>query len=279
MRKNKLNILIVGNGNIAKLFKKSYFKNVNVSILSSKKIIKKKVKNINILIHAVGLNIYESLKNPKKAILFKKKINNNILNFVKQNNIKHIVYLSSIRVYSKNSSGVINEKSKCTNVQAYASAHLITEKLLKQKSSDSLKITILRLSNVFGINYKDKSTKYGVHRMIETGLNEKKIYVDDKFAKINLIHISYFIKIFTKLILHKSKFKIINVVQKDYKLIYLARIIAKRINKLFNFTPAILVQQKKYKTENFTIKSLYYKPISNRLLLFKQIDKCFYFLK
>ena len=50
MRKNKLNILIVGNGNIAKLFKKSYFKNVNVSILSSKKIIKKKsekYKHIN----------------------------------------------------------------------------------------------------------------------------------------------------------------------------------------------------------------------------------------
>ena len=85
----KKNILIVGNGYIASYLKTYKNKFFNIKVISKKNLkIKKKIENIDILVHAVGLNIYNSELNPKRSNLLKKNITVKIIQFCRYNNIR-----------------------------------------------------------------------------------------------------------------------------------------------------------------------------------------------
>ena len=95
----KLNILTIGKGYLSTSLKKDKKKNFNLVSISRNKLNSlKKINNIDILLHPIGLNRHQSTINPKKAILVKKKYTNKIIEFAKKNSIKKIIYLSTIHV-------------------------------------------------------------------------------------------------------------------------------------------------------------------------------------
>ena len=113
----KINILVIGRGFICHYLKNSNNQYFNIRSLSSKQLsFKKKIINIDVVIHAIGMNIRESLINPKKASLIKKKFTNKIIKLCRYNKIPKIIYISSIHVYKKSLIGNINERTKCINI-------------------------------------------------------------------------------------------------------------------------------------------------------------------
>jgi nucleoside-diphosphate-sugar epimerase len=271
----KRNVLVIGNGYVASSLKYDNKKKFNIFLLSKNKLDKKKkFKNIDLLIHPVGLNRHRGEINAKKAILIKKKYTYKIINFAKKNNIKKIIYLSTAHVYSKNLFGIINEKTKCTNISTYAKSHLLAENILEKNANSDLKITIIRLSNLFGIRYLKNNTQFKlvINQFLKQAITNKKIIVRDKYAIRDFIPMNYFIKILPKLFFSNNKFKIVNVGYRSYNLQYIARFISKRIKKLFNFDIKIILNTNNSKKIKLLYKSILNKKKPSYFFLRKEID-------
>ena len=276
MFKKKLNILFVGHGYIGTYLKMDINKNFNIYLLSTKNfLLKKKLKNIDILIHSVGLNRLESFKNKIKAFYLKKKFTNKIIKFCKINYIPKIIYLSSSLVYSENPYGKVNEKTNCKNKHVYALSHLFAENILKKNSSESLKITILRLSNVFGVNnnINNKQFIYVINNFIRDAVLNKKININNKFLTRDFLPMNYFIEILRNLPSYDNNFKIINVGYKTYRLIKMAQIISSRVKRLLGYSPQIVTKNnKRNNRKQFSYVSLFLKKNVNSSFLIKEID-------
>jgi nucleoside-diphosphate-sugar epimerase len=271
----KIKVLVIGNGYVASSLKYDNKKKFKTILLSKNKLDEKKnFKNIDLLIHPVGLNKHRAEINAKKAILVKKKYTYKIINFAKKNNIKKIIYLSTAHVYSKNLFGIINENTKCTNISAYAKSHLLAENILEKNSNSDLKITIIRLSNLFGIRYLKNNTQFKlvINQFLKQAIMNKKIIVRDKYAIRDFIPMNYFIKILPKLFFSNNEFKIVNVGYRSYNLQYIARFISKRIKKLFNFDIKIILNTNNSKKIKLLYKSILYKKKPSYFFLRNEID-------
>ena len=283
MSNKKLNILFIGNSYVASYLKKDVNKNFNIYILSRKKFfLRKKIKNIDVLIHSVGMNLYMSLKNRRKAILIKKKTTERIIKFSKLNHITKIIYLSSALVYSKNLFGRINEKTRLENRHPYAQAHLAAENMLIKNNNKHIKIIIIRLSNLFGINNKKKKSQfiYSINNFIKQAKSEKKIIVKNNHIIRDFIPMNYFIKMLTKLIAINNKIQIINLGYRSYRLIDMAKLVAMRCKKLFNYSPAIIISNNFKNNQKFlSYESLFLKQNTKSDLIIKEIDSSLKFLK
>ena len=96
----KKNILIIGRGFIGNYLKNSSNQYFNIRSLSSRQFsVKKKIINIDVAMHAIGLNYKKTLIDPKKALFIKKKFTNKLIKFCRYNKIPKIIYISSIFVY------------------------------------------------------------------------------------------------------------------------------------------------------------------------------------
>jgi nucleoside-diphosphate-sugar epimerase len=283
MSNKKLNILIIGNGYVACYLKKHANKNFNIYILSKKKFfLNKKIKNIDVLIHSVGLNLYESFKNRRKAILIKKKITEEIIKFCKLNHITKIIYLSSANVYSKNLFGSINEKTKLKNIHPYAKAHSVAENMLIKNNNDHIKIIIIRLSNLFGINNCNSKNQflYSINNFLKQAKNKNKIVVKNNVIIRDFLPMNYFIKMLPKLIAINNKIQIINLGYRSYRLIDIAKLIVMRCKKLFNYSPEIIISKKFKNDKKFlSYESLFLKKNTKSDLIIKEIDSSLKFLK
>jgi nucleoside-diphosphate-sugar epimerase len=274
----KLNILVIGNGYIASSLKYDKEINFNLSLLPKNKLnTKKKFKNIHILIHPIGLNRHNAQINPKKAILVKKNYTDKIINFAKKNSIKKIIYVSTAGVYANDLNGTIDENTKCKNRSPYALSHLKAESILKKKAnSRNLKIIIIRLANLFGIRNKKNKSQYVlvVNQFLKQAISNKKIIVQDKYTVRNFIPMNYFTKKIEQLSLLNDKFQIVNISYNTYTLLYIAKLISKRMRKLFNYQIKINLVDSNNKRKKF----LFYKSCLNKkkpssYFLIKEIDK------
>ena len=130
------------------------------------KILKK--KKFDIVLHFAGLiRIDESIKKPKKYLLYnfeKSKIfYENCIN----HNIKKIIFSSTASLYGNTKKKIISEKDEVKPINPYAESKLKFENYLIKKSKFyNLKFIILRYFNVAGADKKLRSgiiSKYSTH--------------------------------------------------------------------------------------------------------------------
>lgn len=276
----KKNILIIGRGFIGHYLKNSSNQYFNIRSLSSRQLsVKKKIINTDVAIHAIGLNYQKSLSDPKKALLIKKKFTNKVIKFCRYNKIPKIIYISSIHVYKKNLIGNINERTKCLNKDAYSLAHMCAENILKKNSSSKLKVIIIRVANLFGINNNKKISFIPfINKIIKYLVLNRKLYIHNKFLLKDIVPMNYFIIIISKLILLNKKFQIVNVGYKSYFLIDLVKIIISRIKKHFNYVPKPEIVEDNSLKKSLNFKSLFLKKTNSHKFLIKEIDSSLKFL-
>lgn len=276
----KINILVIGRGFICHYLKNSNNQYFNLRSLSSKQLsFKKKIINIDVVIHAIGMNIRESLINPKKASLIKKKFTNKIIKLCRYNKIPKIIYISSIHVYKKDLIGNINERTKCINRHPYSLAHICAENILKKNSSSKFKVIIVRVANLFGINNNKKISFLPlINNVMKRLLVEKKLYIYNKFLLRDIVPMNYFIIIISKLILLNKKFQIINVGYRSYFLIDIVKIIVSRIKKHFNYLPKLQIAEDNCSKQSLNFKSLFLTKTKSQNFLIKEIDSSLKFL-
>jgi nucleoside-diphosphate-sugar epimerase len=276
----KINMLVIGRGFVGHYLKNSSNQYFNITSLSSRQFsVKKKINNIDVLLHAIGLNYKKSLIDSKKAFLIKKEFTNKVIKFCRYNKIPKIIYISSIHVYKKHLIGNINERTKCINKDPYALAHIYAENILKKNSSSKLKVIIIRVANLFGINNNNKISLIPIiNKIIKHLVLNKKLLIYNKFLLKDIVPMNYFIFIISKLILLNKKFQIINVGYKSYFLIDIVKIIISRIKKHSIYLPKLEIVEDNSLKESLNFKSLFLKKNNSQKFLIKEIDSSLKFL-
>jgi UDP-glucose 4-epimerase len=108
-------------------------------------------KNIDLVIHAAGMNAQDSFANPISAHQFNGIATGSLINAAAKEGVKRFIYLSTAHVYSNPLSGIINEKTTPQNKHPYALSHLEGERLIRNCSSKyPIEAVIARLSNIYG---------------------------------------------------------------------------------------------------------------------------------
>ena len=103
----------------------------------------------DLLIHAAAATPNNS---PKESIYdLNISIDSDLLDFINLGNVKHIVYLSTMAIYGKINTKVINENTPSNEPDSYGHSKLMGEELLLNSISDiNSKLSIIRLPGVVG---------------------------------------------------------------------------------------------------------------------------------
>ena len=246
--------------------------------------LEKSVKNIDLIIHLVGMNKADSEKKPKQSLKLKKKVTENLLKLADKKNSK-IVYFSSIQIYKNFSfKKKINENSETFNTDPYSKAHLVAEKILKQ-SKKKTNIIILRLSSVFGANILNTSKELLftlANNFCYQAIKNSTILIQNPNVIRNFLPYSILIRCINNIISkHQNRLLIWNLGYKTLSLFELSELIVKRYkckfkkvcsiktNIAFNKNKKKLKFESNYMTYKFSQK-LFIKEIDNLLKFFKK---------
>lgn len=108
-------------------------------------------KNIDVIIHAAGMNAKECLENPELALEVNGVATESLVRAASKQLVSQFIYLSSAHVYTDNLSGVISEKHEITNLHPYATSQVVGEQAtINGHSNVAMHTVVVRLANAIG---------------------------------------------------------------------------------------------------------------------------------
>lgn len=108
-------------------------------------------ESVDIIIHASGLNKQECHNDPEKDLLVNGTYTKNLVKAAISQNVKKIIYLSTIHVYSDNLTGVVTEYAPIKNTHPYASSNVAGEDaVLLAIDKGFIRGAVVRAANIFG---------------------------------------------------------------------------------------------------------------------------------
>ena len=157
-------------------------------------------------------------------------------------NVKVLIYLSSIHVYSKDIKKEINEISECKSNHHYANSKHLAEIILKNISIlNSTKFIVLRLSNIYGYPINGNKSCWGLfvnNICKEAALNRTITVYSNPLENRNFISLTFLnqsLNYFIKNIKNLNSYEIFNITTKSsFTLEELAFLISERYRKLLN---------------------------------------------
>jgi UDP-glucose 4-epimerase len=112
----------------------------------------KNIKDIELVIHAAGMNSADCADNPAEAIRVNAVRTKYLASAASKAGVEKFIYISTAHVYANPLIGTISEKTPPANLHPYASSHLFAERaLFRVSEKGGMKATVLRLSNAFGV--------------------------------------------------------------------------------------------------------------------------------
>lgn len=172
------------------------------------------IKEINpkIVLHLAAMTgLKKCQENPEKTFGVNVNGTFNVIKSCIETNSK-LVFASSFEVYGKTSKDEREEEDILYPVNIYSLTKMLGEELIKHAHKiHKLDYTILRISNVYGPEYKR-----GINGMIKSAIAEKKIYINDRKRFKNFIYIDDVVELLNMVISNNnSSNQIFNVGSKD----------------------------------------------------------------
>lgn len=242
--------IFFGTRNINSLDRKEYKKfkivETNFEVQDS---LNKACKDIDLIIHAAGMNRSDSNDSISKAKKANLECTKKLFMAANKNKVSDFIFFSTVWVYRQPLQGFYNEDSCSDNDHFYASSNLAAEKYLqKVKNNSNINISIFRLSNVIGHPLVKESNCWGlVANSFCKDIIEKKCIVinSDGSAQRDLISMSSFCKTIYSFINCNKKNRILfNLSSESTLNIYdLALLIKKRSKKILNLDPKVIVKK------------------------------------
>jgi UDP-glucose 4-epimerase len=107
--------------------------------------------DVDIVIHAAGMNAQDCVTNPEEALNFNGLTTGRLVQAAIKASVKKFIYLSTAHVYRSPLIGTITEEACPTNPHPYATSHLKGEQaVLTANKYTELQGVVLRISNAFG---------------------------------------------------------------------------------------------------------------------------------
>lgn len=108
-------------------------------------------KNIDIIVHAAGMNAKECLENPELALKVNGVATESLVSAASKNLVSQFIFLSSAHVYTDDLSGVISEENSITNMHPYATSQVAGEKAtMNGHCNIAMQTMVVRLANAIG---------------------------------------------------------------------------------------------------------------------------------
>jgi UDP-glucose 4-epimerase len=108
-------------------------------------------KQVDIVIHAAGMNAKECAEDPVRAVMVNGVNTAGLVDAASAAGVKQFIYLSTAHVYCNPLVGNITEDTPVKNSHPYATSHLAGEQaVLMADARDELHGVVMRLSNGFG---------------------------------------------------------------------------------------------------------------------------------
>ena len=109
-------------------------------------------QDIDLILHAAGVNAHDSEKDPENAKFFNGTLTSNLIDSAIKSEVKRFIYFSTAHVYKSPLVGTITENCHPRNSHPYATSHILGEQAVINATNSSLiDGLVLRVSNVFGI--------------------------------------------------------------------------------------------------------------------------------
>ena len=108
-------------------------------------------KNIDIIVHAAGMNAKECLENPELALKVNGVATESLVSAASKNLVSQFIFLSSAHVFTDDLSGVISEENSITNMHPYATSQVAGEKAtMNGHCNIAMQTMVVRLANAIG---------------------------------------------------------------------------------------------------------------------------------
>ncbi len=229
---------------------KMYFINpkakfIKMNIININKSKSKFLKNIDIIFHLAAQSSGEpAYDNPKKDLITNGIGTFNVAKFAIKNNIKKVIYLSSVAVYGNTNEKKINENSHKNPDSLYGVSKLTGEFYIKQTLKNTkTKYTIFRLVSTFGPGEDLNNLKKGIISIYSNFLwRDKPVIVKGSQERIrDLIYIDDVIAILYETISNKKSNN--NIYNLSYSKKYKVKNILKTLLKIFGKETNYIIKQ------------------------------------
>lgn len=108
-------------------------------------------KNIDVIVHAAGMNAKECLEYPELALEVNGVATESLVRAASKQLVSQFIYLSSAHVYTDDLNGVISEESSITNMHPYATSQVAGEKAtMNGHCNIAMQTVVVRLANAIG---------------------------------------------------------------------------------------------------------------------------------
>ena len=108
-------------------------------------------KNIDVIVHAAGMNAKECSKNPELALKVNGAATESLVRAASKQLVSQFIYLSSAHVYSEDLSGVVSEDHSVANIHPYATSQVAGEQAtINSHSNIAMQTVVVRLANAIG---------------------------------------------------------------------------------------------------------------------------------
>ena len=286
-----LNLLITGaNGYIGNDIMHYFEKNKNYKVIG---VVKRKIKNLNkkktkiiirnlekelninlpidVIIHCAEKNPFSPSEGYKKNIIIAK----NIINFSLKKKIKKIIFLSSVSVYGKIKSKIIDENTKINKLSSYGKRKIESENILLKKCKD-FNVIILRLPGILVLNTKRK--KPLIMSIINKVKSNKKINIYNPEENFNnVLDTLELFEVIKKILNKKIKKNFIYNLSssKPIKFLHVIDLIIKKmkanpsVKKILNSKKSFIISNKKFSHDYNFVFSTTKKIISRFCKVYK----------
>jgi UDP-glucose 4-epimerase len=138
-------------------------------------------KDIDVVIHAAGMNFEDCEKNPLLANQFNGDTTNMLIKSAISQNVKKFIYISTVHVYATPLVGIFNDESIPKANHIYATSHLMGENHLKvANNQNQISCKILRVANTFGepVNKNANDRRTFIDSICFSAIKEKSITIN-----------------------------------------------------------------------------------------------------
>ena len=238
--------------------------------------LEKIIKGHDVVIHSVGMTSSQISKD-NNGLKLKKIITQNIVTACNHQNVKKLIYFSTIQVYQNyEKSKIINEKTKIySKNNIYCKSHIEAEKIIINKNN-KINYVIIRLASIFGFNVLQamgEQSKTLINNLCKTLVIDKKIEIQNPNIIRNFLPISIFLKNIKKIINENQEYNIINVGYKTYSLFDISLLISKCYERNVKEKVKCHFSKKKRKKKSlFKYKSLYLKSLFKKTVFINDIS-------
>jgi nucleoside-diphosphate-sugar epimerase len=237
--------------------------------------LEKVIRGHDVVIHSVGMSSVQISKN-NSGLKLKKTITQNVVTACNNQNVKKLIYFSTIQVYKNyEKSKSINEKSKIfSKNNIYCKSHIEAEKIIINKNNKT-NYVIIRLASIFGFNILQamgEQSKTIINNICKTLVLNKKIEIQNPNTVRNFLPISIFLKNIRKIINQNQKYSIVNIGYKTYSLFDISLLISKCYERIVKEKVKYYFSKKKSKKKNlFKYKSLHLKNLYKKTVFTNEI--------